>query len=296
MPHTKNALNAWRGEEGEITNNTSKEQKMTTTSIPDTTDIREPGTIADVFAAIDECPRGHVVALGPGDFGYMEYGEEWVRPMSDFRAAFTAEWVRQEIVEQQSSWFGRWYDADGNVIPARVRDDDWTARESEGMPTSTLQAHALSAWRSPSGFLFVSDGSWMPTEELEVDGEPAFRFVSLAGVKRREAARGEEWLAAHPEVGAAVQSWATDIEVNINTRRETVDVWAERDLGLVHLSKHAELCDGVIIWDDDSPKPYVSLDRDRVEDLTVETMRELASALLAAIPAVEAALAEEVQL
>jgi len=76
MLHTKNALNAWRGEEGGITNNTSKEQKMTETSIPETETIRESiRAWAREYAAKTEAAARIVV----NDAEFQEWAAEQIR-------------------------------------------------------------------------------------------------------------------------------------------------------------------------------------------------------------------------
>lgn len=103
------------------------------------------------------------------------------------------------------------------------------------------------------------------------------------------AAASEAWRQEHPEVVSAKPDWADTLTIEVLDGDDPVDVWAEREIGVVSLSRHGEWRDGVLTWDGGTDAPSVYLLRDNTEDLTVGRMREIASSLMAAIPVVEAA-------
>lgn len=138
----------------------------------------------------------------------------------------------------------------------------------------------------------ISHGEYIPTAATTVEGREAFELMSRAEFERRREQREAAFLAEHPEIHAAVP-WAEEITVDAPNRVEAYDIWAERDFGKLRLSRRAEFADGVLTWDDDTSAPAVMIDH--WKELTLEDMRELASALMGAIPVVEEALAGEVR-
>lgn len=119
--------------------------------------------------------------------------------------------------------------------------------------------------------------------------ESANALQTLAEIRERNLAARATWLAGRPEVAALKPDWAVTLEVDDLDGVEGVDLWAERDFGPMRLVAHASYRDGQVTWDDGTTAPNVVIERAYVEELTVEQMRELASALMAAIPVVEAA-------
>lgn len=95
----------------------------------------------------------------------------------------------------------------------------------------------------------------------------------------------QQWLRAHPEVTAAKPEWADTVGVDSFDEEEGVDVWFERQIGVIRLSKHATLKDGLFTWDDGSEAPYVTLEQ--WEGLDHDDLWDLAEALVVAIPVVE---------
>ncbi|WP_292786023.1 MULTISPECIES: hypothetical protein [unclassified Microbacterium] len=121
--------------------------------------------------------------------------------------------------------------------------------------------------------------------------EGAFGVPTIAEIRERNIAARSAWLAEHPEVAALKPDWAETLDVDDLDGVDGVDLWAERDFGPVRLIAHASYLDGRVTWDGEVTTPNVVVERDYVEELTVTQMRELASALMAAIPLVEAATA-----
>lgn len=212
-----------------------------------------------------------VIDLEPGDVLWQDVPVSCWRPLE----AVVGEYVRVAPL------FG----VDGRPVD-QPSGDWWDA---------ALLAHeprAVSYWQNTpnaainlGGFLAVSWGPYIAAGVHEVDG---VRLVEL--VKPMEASRrnSESFLARHPDVAAAKPGWADSVAVDADTNADA-EVWFERNIGPVRLSRHAEFNGGVLRWDDDTTAP--SVDIDDGQEMTVAQMRELASALMVAIPIVEEATA-----
>lgn len=132
-----------------------------------------------------------------------------------------------------------------------------------------------------------------PTEEKTMNTQsiptPEAAATMVAEWKAQLARASAAWRQEHPEILAARPGWAETVTVEVLDGEGPVDLWFEREFGAVRLAKHAVWSAGELAWDEGSNLPEVSIDPSHVEDLTVTQMRELASALMAAIPIVEAA-------
>lgn len=103
--------------------------------------------------------------------------DEWTRSVASLGGT-PAERFRAAIDGPEYFWFASWYDVDGNVIPRSDRGPEWEEAELEGAPAGRLRTTKNAIWTTKSGHLFVSQGLWTPREETNLDGKPAFRFVS----------------------------------------------------------------------------------------------------------------------
>ena len=133
-----------------------------------------------------------------------------------------------------------------------------------------------------------------PTEEKTMNAQsiPTRQddATMLAEWKARSRTDRDAWLAEHPELLTAT-SWHERVYVEDLDGFEGVEILFERDFGPVRLIQRATHSDGVLTWDDDTTAPNVIVDDRYREELSVEQIRELASALMAAIPVVEEATA-----
>jgi hypothetical protein len=110
---------------------------------------------------------------------------------------------------------------------------------------------------------------------------------TLAEWDARDRAEQAAWLAVHPEVTAAKPEWSDTVSVHWEYD-DAVGIAYERTIGHVLLSRWAMWQTGSVRLDRDTAEPeVVVLLRD--DPLTVTQMRELASALMTAIPVVEQA-------
>ncbi len=124
----------------------------------------------------------------------------------------------------------------------------------------------------------------------EIQGTPDVLSDSekLAEWNARSRAERDAWLAEHPELLTATL-WHEKVYVEDLDGFEGVEILFERDFGPVRLIQRATHSNGVLTWDDDTTAPNVIVDDRYREELSVEQIRELASALMAAIPVVEEA-------
>lgn len=119
------------------------------------------------------------------------------------------------------------------------------------------------------------------TDNREDEGE------TLAEWNARDKAERAAWLVEHPEADAAKPDWATKVGVEWEPDGAH-SITYDREFGHVLLSRWAVWDHGTVRFMAGTTDPEVVVVL-RDEVLTVTQMRELASALMAAIPVVEAA-------
>lgn len=221
------------------------------------------------------------IDLEPSDALWQDVPDVVLKPI---------EWMDGAPVGEGGEWCHRTLvlDAEGNK--GGPTPMEWS------IEVAALPQGVLSYWaQTPNSavrvgeFLAISLGRFFPAEEVEVDGERMVKLISPLEVARLRKALQDDWLDEHPQVRASKPAWADTIGADYYQGGDPaeVDVWFERLIGSVRMSKHAEFKGGVLTWDDDSTDPYVTLEK--WEDLDAAEMRDLVSALLAAIPVIEAA-------
>lgn len=152
-----------------------------------------------------------------------------------------------------------------------------------------VPAAVLRYWRSTPNsairvgeLLIISLGMVIPQEPIEVDGEQVVEFITSEEQRRRWAVAKDAWISDHPEVAASKPEWAETFGVDTIYDDGVADIWFERSMGMVRLSKHVEFRDGSLTWDDGGPAPYVTLEK--WEGLEPDDMLDLVDALMKAIP------------
>ncbi|MBP3977848.1 hypothetical protein [Microbacterium sp. BLY] len=114
----------------------------------------------------------------------------------------------------------------------------------------------------------------------------SFRDQTTGG-SRSEA--DEQWFSEHSDVLASRPPWASAAEVADFDGLEGVEVYFERQMGPISLTRYATYTDGALTWDDGTKAPYVSIDTRYREGLEPDDMLDLVGALLAAVPMYQAA-------
>lgn len=270
---------AVQSEAFENTSTPSEEQETNetqTTAAPEYSATDVGAAMQRLFSEIDACPEGHIVTLNPEDPFFQEILPVRVKPAGEMQAPEVGELVSLAPL----------FDAAGRRVEQPA--DDWWAAAEADVPERVRQhwKHTPNAAIRLGEFLAISHGTYIVAAEREVDGVRVFELINLAEQKRRDRAERDEYLNAHPEILAAKPDWATKVSVDAFDE-DGADVIYDRDFGRVELSRGARFESGRVTFDDNTTAPSVFI-YER-EDLTVEGMRELASALLAAIPTVEAA-------
>lgn len=152
-----------------------------------------------------------------------------------------------------------------------------------------VPAEVLRYWRTTPNsairvgeLLIISLGMVIPQDPIEVDGEQVVEFITSEEQRRRWAVVKEQWISDHPEIAASKPVWAETFGVDAVDDDGAADVWFEREMGVVRLSKHAEFRDGALTWDDDSTAPYVTIAT--WEGLNLDDMLDLVDSLMNTIP------------
>lgn len=257
---------------------TAEEKEMNNTSMTDATDNRE--AVQRLFAEIAACPEGHVVILEPGDPFYEPEQPVRLKPVAEFGGRVQV----GEFVDLAPVF-------DENGVRVEEPGADWWA--------GAFAEIGISDWhrwmRTPNAVLRVGDrllvaaGSYRVAGTRVVDGVEVAEMITLAEQNRRTREAEAAWIAAHPDVSAAT-GWHDSVDVVdfAEGSDDGVELMFEKDLGPVRIVQAAYHRDGALRWSDE---PTVVVDSGYREDLTVDGMRELASALMAAIPLVEEATA-----
>lgn len=247
--------------------------------------IESPSTenreaVRRLFAEIAECPADSYVILTPEDPFFQDAQPVRIKPVAELGGLEVGEFVHLAPI----------FDTDGRKL--EQPGDEWWKTALADVDFNTWRAWQITpnAVLRLGAVVAVSLGEYRFARTLTVDGVEVAELVTLDEQSRRDRAERDAWLAEHPELLTAT-SWHETVQVDDLHGLDGVGIWFEHDYGSLRLVKHASHHDGVLTWDDDSNAPEVIIDRDAVEDLSVTQMRELASALMAAIPVVEAATA-----
>lgn len=243
-----------------------------------------PG-IDQLFDELNSLPEGHFLRVEPGDFGYVDRGDEWTRPIADLR--IDLESMRGDLADRQPHWFGRWYRPDGTLIPLEERSAAWETTEiPDPVPASAREPMAIT--RTAHDLLFISDGVWYPVAETQVDGQPAFVFRTSKRCMQDDLAEARAQERAFLEENAATinvvrPGWATDVEPILDSVEPTLRF--EAQFGTVEAVKYVYLQSGEIVDEGDDQMIYV-IDE---SGMTAATARTVAADLLRAAAAVEGA-------
>lgn len=240
--------------------------------------------VAEALAMID---AGDVpcVDIDEDDDLYQDVPAVVLKPLS---------WLGASV--EESGWIHRVVpiDATGRKAPS----DEWPDFSGADVSPQVRRywQHTPNSAIRVGDQLAVSHGMVLPVAEKVIDGERMVELVTHEELQRRQRAEKDGWLAAHPEIASMSLGWGAKVSVDTLNGVDGVDLWWEREFGrAVRMSRHASYRAGVLTYDDDSTTPDVIVDRDFVEDLSLDDMRELASALMAAIPVMEAAIEREVR-
>ncbi|MDR6868160.1 hypothetical protein J2Y69_002771 [Microbacterium resistens] len=278
----KNAPGAVAAAGGEITTDSAgMEASMTN----DTTTVDYTATdVAAALAEIDASEHG-CIDLEPSDALYQDVAPSFKKP---------ADWLGCAVGDAAGCMHMA-HPVDQNGRKVEIPAGDWWQEQIAKHSTATLRywkRNANAAIRVGE-LLAISLGMYLVAGERVEDGEPVVELITAAERRRRDRENERAWAAAHPEVMAAMPVWADDVSVGLDGV-EGVELWFERHIGPVSLSRPARHVDGRLIFDDATSTPYVAIDRDNIEELTVDAMRELASSLMTAVGVIEGATLVEV--
>lgn len=252
-----------------------------------TTPLYDAAAVIEALAMIDAVPDDQYFHFEPGDELYQEVPAVIMKALA---------WMDGEPVGwDQGTWVHRVLPLDVEGRKVEVIEEAWVdaLRAVPRRVKETWRVTANAAIRV-GDLLVVSLGLVFPDREVLVDGEPMVELVTFAEMQRRKQAVKVAWLDAHPEIMANKPAWAKRVSVDAIDKEDDdgeVEIWFEREVGPVQLSKYANYRNGTLAWADGSDAPSVSIDRDKCENITLDGMREIAAALMAAIPVVEAAMA-----
>lgn len=248
------------------------------TSIATSTDIANE--VRKVLAALAEPAEPLRLTGGPL---FRDESEPWIRPLGELRSS--VEQLRGDAIAGYQHWFADWYDAAGTLIPLAERPERWFDAELEGADVRALQAVPNSLWRSTSGNLFVSRGTWVPVEETTLGGEPAFVFISMHRAlqieREAEAARDAAVLDEHPEIRAQMPSWAEDVEL-MNFDEGSVDFAYVKSYPNGSIGLYGRVMDGSVTVDG-APEVRIeaegaTVDLAAVADMVADMQRRLSGA------------------
>lgn len=241
-----------------------------------TTDARE--SVQDVFDDIERL--GGPVQLLPKHALFQQIPDTKVK---------TAAQIDDVEIEIGLGWF--WFatvlDADGRDVTG-IHSEQWD--EALGSLSLGARRTVLSTPNAAMRLgehLVISHGEYIPIAKV---GDDAYELISRDEWRRRERAARNAFADEHPVILESKPAWADSVDVDaIDEKSGEADIVYGRSFGPVELSRAAVYVDGGMRFDDDTDRPFVTLAKH--EDLTLEEMRELASAIMAAIPVVEEATA-----
>lgn len=199
-----------------------------------------------------------------------------------------AEQIDDAPIELEWNWY--WYatvlDIEGRDVTGTNTDAFWSELVSSLGLAHRRQLKAIPNAATRAGdFLVISHGEFIPVTKMDDD---TYELVSHDEWRRQERARLNSFADNRPVIRESKPSWAESTDVDaVDPQTHEADIVYGRSFGPVELSRAAVYADGVMQFDDDTDRPFVTLTKH--EDLTLEEMRELASALMAAIPVVEEA-------
>lgn len=262
----------------EITTNTSKEQIVNETIIAGTRNNRE--AVQRLFAEIAACPESHMVILEPSDPFYEPVQPVRIKPVAEFGGPVqVGEFVDLAPV----------FDENGTRVE-EPGHEWWSGAYAEiGMTAWYRWIHTPNAVLRVGDRLLVAAGSYRVAGTRVVDGVEVAEMITLAEQNRRTREAEAAWIAAHPDISTAT-GWHDTVDVVdfAEGSEDGVELMFEKDLGPARIVQAAYHRDGALRWSDG---PTAVVDSRYREDLTVDGMRELASALMTAIPVVEEATA-----
>lgn len=260
----------------EITPTPSEEQEVNETIIAETTPEGE--SVRDVFAYMER-EELTVIQLLPAHALAQQITARKVK---------RAEQIDDGQIDLEWNWY--WYatvlDIEGRDVTGTNTDAFWAdlvgsldlahRRQLKSIPNAATRA---------GDFLVISHGEFIPVTKFDDD---TYELVSRDEWRRRQRTRLNSFADNRPLIRESKPSWAESTDVDaVDPQTHEADIVYGRSFGPVELSRAAVYVDGGMRFDDNTDRPFVTLAKH--EDLTLEEMRELASALMAAIPVVEEA-------
>ncbi|WP_372968541.1 hypothetical protein [Microbacterium sp.] len=277
---TKKEAPGMQAEGFENTPTPDQEKEMNDTSMTETTDNCE--AVKRLFAEIAECPEGHFVILTLEDPFFQDPQPVRVKRAAELDGLEVGEFVHLAPI----------FDADGRKLD-EPGDEWWKAALAD------VDFDTWRSWRiTPNAALRLGDvvavslGEYQFERTLLVDGVEVAELITLDEIRRRSDAQKDAWIAEHAEaIEAARPAEATSVDVwDFNPRSNGQGILYVREFGPVSLSWSADVVDGVVSFRAGvDVMVHVGTTSEVVPG--VDEMRELASALMAAIPTVEAATA-----
>lgn len=264
-------------DEGENTSPPNEEQNMNT---PIIADVREE--VQRIFKELAECLEGQFVILEPSDALYQEPRPVRLKPVSEFGGKFRI----GDLIDLAPVF-------DENGVRVEEPGSEWWA--------SAFAEVGMTGWyrwmRTPNGVIRVGDrlvvavGSYQVVGTRVVDGVEVAELITLEEHNRRQREAQEAWTESHLRlILASMPVGATSYEVwDFVSTDETVGVLFKHDVGRVTISWGADVKDGRVTRMAETPTVSVEAGNQMIEMSGVQEMREVASALMAAIPVLEAA-------
>lgn len=198
--------------------------------------------IRALFDQIEHAPEGTYTQVTEGDFGWRSRVDEWTTPLAE--TGHTAENMQQQVDSGEQALFCRFWRADGAKVSLSEQTTEFLDAEFWPLPNARYERDA--AFRTPGGYLYISDGMWIPTALEDVDGTPTVTYTAkgLLTQRLREAdrARQDAVLAAHPEIISNKPSWASATDISDDATG--IDVYYVAEFGPVGLTQIDSFEDG----------------------------------------------------
>lgn len=239
------------------------------------------GDVQETFDRLEGLPSNLMLVLRPDDAFYQQ-----------IRGSYrVGSWAFPMFVQQPDSYrvgsahpFWTVIGPDGRVTRDVPRGfDEWLATVHPGL------AATPNAVTRHGDYLVVSHGNYQITAVDHTGDEPMYELINFAEEERREKAKSDALVAAHPQIVAAKPKWADKVSVMGEGGGE-VNVMFERDLGNVEISQWGTLEDGVFTMSEDEPLPMITVER--LESVGhLEYIRSVAQQMLEAATLIEEAAA-----
>lgn len=245
----------------------------------DTTTPEHSATdVAEALRLIDE-GHAHVIDLEPSDALYQDIADAFTKPL---------DWVEEA---DESKWLHMAYPVDGEGRYVKLPGGDWWVRHIMHLDPGAVrywQTHPNSAIHVGE-LLVISLGEYQYVGRTETEDGPVAEFITFDEARRRRDEAKDAWTETNlAAIIAAQPAQATSWDVwDFAEWSDSQGVMYEHEIGPVTIAWTADAQDGVVTVKGLEVQVRVG---DKSEMIGgVDEMRELAAALMAAIPVIEEA-------